>query len=336
VRPVRDGAGPVTPRVSDLRPPRPRRRAAAARRRGGARHAVGRPGRGAHGLARGGRPLPPDSRQHDAISTRIADPSRQVDEASGAPAEAASPVGGQGGALGAVLLLLWKFGRARSCSRRASSSSPASPRSTFFSDAPLALRVLDGVRVEIRARHRGLDLRSRDGARRHAASLRDPRQRADVHPRVRRHDPESLLPQGRRRRRSRRPGGADVGAGRRAGLSRHLPVDRPAGVGGAGAGGRMDQPLQSPPRLAARWRACVPGADAAAAVGGGGRHRRRVGGIDRRSPRAAAARRDAGGVGRPARRTGRLEALVEYGGLVIVLTALTRIPVSVEALVAGR
>lgn len=54
--------------------------------------------------------LPPDSRQHDAISTRIADLSRQVDEASGAPAAKQRPPWvARAGVFGAALLLLWKF-----------------------------------------------------------------------------------------------------------------------------------------------------------------------------------------------------------------------------------
>ena len=54
--------------------------------------------------------LPPDSRQHDAISTRIADLSQRVDRAAGTPAAAPRPPwAARAGVFGAVLLLLWKF-----------------------------------------------------------------------------------------------------------------------------------------------------------------------------------------------------------------------------------
>jgi Zn-dependent protease len=54
--------------------------------------------------------LPPDSRQHDAISSRIADLSRRVDEAAETPAAGRRPAwAARAGALGAALLVLWKF-----------------------------------------------------------------------------------------------------------------------------------------------------------------------------------------------------------------------------------
>jgi Zn-dependent protease len=54
--------------------------------------------------------LPADSQQHDAVSTRIADLSRRVDQAAGKPAAAPRPSwAAKAGVLGAALLLLWKF-----------------------------------------------------------------------------------------------------------------------------------------------------------------------------------------------------------------------------------
>ena len=54
--------------------------------------------------------LPPDSQQFDAVTTRIADLSRRVDEAAGKPAPAAPPAWtARAGVLGAALLVVWKF-----------------------------------------------------------------------------------------------------------------------------------------------------------------------------------------------------------------------------------
>ena len=54
--------------------------------------------------------LPPDSQQHGAISARIADLSRRVDQAAGKPAAAPRPAwAAKAGVLGGALLLLWKF-----------------------------------------------------------------------------------------------------------------------------------------------------------------------------------------------------------------------------------
>ena len=54
--------------------------------------------------------LPADSQQHDAVSTRIAELSRQVDQAAGKPAPAPRPAWvAKAGVLGGALLLLWKF-----------------------------------------------------------------------------------------------------------------------------------------------------------------------------------------------------------------------------------
>ena len=54
--------------------------------------------------------LPPDAKQHDAVATRIADLSRQVDEQAAQPVAAERPPWAKrAGVLGAVLLVVWKF-----------------------------------------------------------------------------------------------------------------------------------------------------------------------------------------------------------------------------------
>jgi Zn-dependent protease len=54
--------------------------------------------------------LPPESRQHEIISTRIADLSRRVDQAAGTPAGGERPPWvARAGVIGAALLVVWKF-----------------------------------------------------------------------------------------------------------------------------------------------------------------------------------------------------------------------------------